>query len=91
MKAVIQADARQKRLMPIRTKPVLEFLLRWLRRYNVESGDITICDLDHLIRSFGSDGWRWGITITHAQELKPLRIPVCSHSRATRSKAPFSC
>jgi hypothetical protein len=39
MKAVIQADARRKRLMPISAKPVLELLLRWLRRYNVEAMD----------------------------------------------------
>lgn len=37
MKAVIQAGTRPKRLMPIRAKPVLEFLLRWLRRYNVDA------------------------------------------------------
>ncbi len=34
MKAVIQAGARHKRLMPIGAKPVLELLVRWLRRYN---------------------------------------------------------
>lgn len=88
MKAVIQAGARHKRPIPISAKPVLEFLLRWLRRCNVENVSITACDLDHLIRSFGSDGRLWG-TMIHAQELKPLRIPVCSHSRATRSKARF--
>lgn len=37
MKAVIQAGARRKRLMPISAKPVLEFLLRWLRQYNVDA------------------------------------------------------
>lgn len=88
MKAVIQAGARHKRPIPISAKPVLEFLLRWLRRCNVENVSITACDLDHLIRSFGSDGRRWG-TMIHAQELKPLRIPVRCHSRATRSKARF--
>ena len=89
MKAVIQAGDRHKRPIPISAKPVLEFLLRWLRRCNVENVSITACDLDHLIRSFGSDGRLWGITSTHAQELKPLRIPVRCHSRATRSKARF--
>ena len=37
MKAVIQAGDRRKRLMPISAKPVLEFLLRWLQRYNVDA------------------------------------------------------
>jgi hypothetical protein len=35
MKAVIQAGAQRKRLIPISAKPVLERLLRWLRRYNL--------------------------------------------------------
>lgn len=37
MKAVIQAGARRRRLMPISAKPVLELLLRWIRRYNVDA------------------------------------------------------
>jgi len=37
MKAVIQAGARPKRPMPISAKPVLEFLLRWLRRYDIDA------------------------------------------------------
>lgn len=91
MKAVIQAGARRKRLMLIRAKPLRELLLRWLRRYNVENVYIPTCDLDRLIRSFGSDGRRWGINITHTQELEPLGFAVCCHSRATRSKARFLC
>ncbi|MGX1743789.1 hypothetical protein ACWIEX_19740 [Bosea sp. NPDC055353] len=40
MKAVIQAGARHKWLMPtISAKPVLELLLHWLRRHNVEAMD----------------------------------------------------
>ncbi|MCA0419823.1 MAG: hypothetical protein LCH80_14030 [Proteobacteria bacterium] len=88
MKAVIQAGARRKRPMPISAKPVLELLLRWLRRCNVEAASITARDLGHLIRSFGSDGRRWG-TMIHTQELEPLGVPVRCHSRATSSKARF--
>lgn len=40
MKAVIQAGARHKWLMPtISAEPVLELLLHWLRRYDVEAMD----------------------------------------------------
>ena len=36
MKAVIQAGARRKRLVPISAKPVRELPLRWLR-YNLDA------------------------------------------------------
>jgi mannose-1-phosphate guanylyltransferase len=74
--------------MPISAKPVLDLLLRWLRRNNVEDVYITTRYLDHLTRSFGSDGRQRGINITYTQELEPLGTAVCYHSRATSSKAP---
>ena len=88
MKAVIQAGSRRARPMPISAKPVLELLLRWLPRNNLEDVSITIGYLDHLVCSFGGDGRQWGIDITYTQELEPLGTAVCYHSRATSSKAP---
>lgn len=83
MKAVIQAGGRGTRLMPytsvlpkplmpIGARPVLELLLQWLRRNNVEDVYITTGYLGHLIRSFCGDGQQWGINIKYTQEIEPL-------------------
>ncbi|MDF2809560.1 MAG: nucleotidyltransferase [Microvirga sp.] len=77
-----------KQLMPISAKPMLDFLLHWLRRNNVEDVYITAIYLDHLTRSFVGDGRLWGFNITYTQELEPPGREVCFHSRATSSKAP---
>lgn len=83
MKAVIQAGGRGTRLrpytsvlpkplMPIGARPVLELLLKWLRRNGIEEIYITTGYLGHLIRSFCGDGHQWGIKIVYTQETEPL-------------------
>jgi NDP-sugar pyrophosphorylase family protein len=83
MKAVIQSGGRGTRLrpytavlpkplMPIGAKPVIELLLKWLRRNGIEDIYITTGYLGHLIRSVCSDGKQWGINITYTQEVEPL-------------------
>lgn len=83
MKAVIQSGGRGTRLrpytsvlpkplMPIGARPVLELLLKWLRRNGVEDVYITTGYLGHLIRSFCGDGSQWGINIVYTQEIEPL-------------------
>lgn len=83
MKAVIQAGGKGTRLMPytsvlpkplmpIGARPVLELLLRWLRRNNIEDVYITTGYLGHLIRSFCGDGHQWGLNITYSQEAEPM-------------------
>jgi NDP-sugar pyrophosphorylase family protein len=83
MKAVIQAGGKGTRLlpytsvlpkplMPIGARPVLELLLRWLRRNNIEDVYITTGYLGHLIRSFCGDGQQWGLKITYTHEVEPL-------------------
>ena len=83
MKAVIQSGGRGTRLrpytsvlpkplMPIGARPVLELLLKWLRRNGIEEIFITTGYLGHLIRSFCGDGEQWGIRITYTQEAEPL-------------------
>ena len=83
MKAVIQAGGKGTRLlpytsvlpkplMPIGTRPVLELLLRWLRRNNIEDVYITTGYLGHLVRTFCGDGRQWGMKITYTQEIEPL-------------------
>ncbi|MBX6426559.1 MAG: NTP transferase domain-containing protein [Variibacter sp.] len=83
MKAVIQCGGKGMRLrpytsvlpkplMPIGSRPVLELLLKWLRRNGIEDVFITTGYLGHLIRSFCGDGTQWNLKITYTQELEPL-------------------
>lgn len=61
-----------KPLMPIGARPVLELLIKWLRRNNVDELYITTGYLGHLIRSFCGDGRQWGLRIQYTEELEPL-------------------
>jgi mannose-1-phosphate guanylyltransferase len=61
-----------KPLMPVGTKPVLELLIKWLRRNGTEEVYITTGYLGHLIRSFCGDGSRWDMRITYTDEPEPL-------------------
>jgi NDP-sugar pyrophosphorylase family protein len=83
MKAVIQCGGRGMRLrpytsilpkplMPIGSRPVLELLLKWLRRNGIREVFITTGYLGNLIRSFCSDGQQWNIKINYTQEIEPL-------------------
>jgi NDP-mannose synthase len=83
MKAVIQCGGKgvrlrpytsilPKPLMPIGSRPVLELLIRWLRRSGVREVYITTGYLGDLIRSFCGDGRRWNVKITYTTELEPL-------------------
>jgi mannose-1-phosphate guanylyltransferase len=83
MKAVIQCGGRGTRLrpytmvlpkplMPVGARPVLEMLLQWLRRNDVQDIYITTGYLGHLIRSFCSDGRQWGLRIRYTEEREPL-------------------
>jgi mannose-1-phosphate guanylyltransferase len=83
MKAVIQSGGKGTRLrpytmvlpkplMPVGTKPVLELLLRWLRRNGTQQAYITIGYLGHLIRSFCGDGRQWDMRIAYTEEHEPL-------------------
>jgi NDP-sugar pyrophosphorylase family protein len=83
MKAVIQCGGRGTRLqpytsvlpkplMPIGARPVLELLLKWLRRNGIEDVYITTGYLGHLIRSFCGNGQQWGMRILYTQEMEPL-------------------
>ncbi|MGD0104510.1 MAG: sugar phosphate nucleotidyltransferase [Rhodopila sp.] len=82
MKAVIQSGGKGMRLrpytnilpkplMPVGSKPVLEVLLRWLRRNGIRDVYITTGYLGHLIRSFCGDGRRWDLRITYTEENEP--------------------
>src|SRR6478735_1837326 len=83
MKAVIQCGGQGMRLrphtsilpkplMPIGARPVLELVLKWLRRNGIREVYITTGYLGHLIRSVCGDGNQWNMRITYTQELEPL-------------------
>jgi NDP-sugar pyrophosphorylase family protein len=83
MKAVIQAGGQGTRLrpytlvlpkplMPVGNLPVIEMLLKWLRRNGVDTVYITLGHLGHLIRAVCKDGNQWGLTITYSEEPEPL-------------------
>jgi len=83
MKVVIQCGGRGTRLrpytmvlpkplMPVGSKPVLELLLRWLRRNGVQEIYITTGYLGHIIKSFCGDGQQWDMRIWFTEEKEPL-------------------
>lgn len=83
MKAVIQAGGMGTRLrpytlilpkplMPIGGVPVIEMLLKWLRRNGVDQTYVTTGYLGHLIRALCGDGRQWDIKIQYSEEPEPL-------------------
>lgn len=83
MKAVIQCGGKGTRLrpytmvlpkplMPIQSKPVLELLIKWLRRNDVREVYITTGYLSHIIKSFCGEGQQWDMKITYTEESEPL-------------------
>jgi NDP-sugar pyrophosphorylase family protein len=83
MKAVIQCGGKGMRLRPYTTvlpkpllpmgeKPVLELLIKWLRRNGVRDIYITTGYLGHLIRSYCGDGRQWDVNIEYTDEPEPL-------------------
>ena len=83
MIAVIQAGGKGTRLrpytlalpkplMPIGDCPIIEVLLKWLRRWGVQEIYITLGYLGGLIRSLCGDGSQWDMTIKYCQEPEPL-------------------
>jgi mannose-1-phosphate guanylyltransferase len=61
-----------KPLMPVGTKPVLELLLKWLRRNGTHDVYVTTGYLGHLIRNFCGDGRQWDLRIKYTEEPEPL-------------------
>ncbi len=83
MKAVILAGGRGTRLapytkilpkplMPIGDLPILEILLRQMKRSGVDEVILTVGHLAELLHAFFNDGSRWGLKINYSLEDKPL-------------------
>lgn len=90
MKVVIQCGGKGTRLrpyttilpkplMPVGSKPVLELLLKWLRRSGMQEIYVTTGYLGHLIRSVCGDGRQWDMNIHYTEEKEPLGTigPLC--------------
>jgi mannose-1-phosphate guanylyltransferase len=83
MKAIIQAGGKgvrlqpytlllPKPLMPVGDLPVIEVLIKWLRRWGIQDMFITLGYLGQLIRAFCGDGSQWDIRIVYSEEPEPL-------------------
>jgi NDP-sugar pyrophosphorylase family protein len=83
MKAVILAGGKGTRLAPytkilpkpltpIGDMPILEILLRQMKRYGIEDVVLTVGHLAHLMEAFFQDGRRLGLKITYSYEDQPL-------------------
>lgn len=83
MIAVIQAGGKgvrlrpytmllPKPLMPVGDLPVIEVIIKWLRRWGVTKTYITLGHLGHLIRAYCGDGKQWDTEIIYNQEPEPM-------------------
>ena len=61
-----------KPLMPIGDKPILEIILKQMKRAGIHEVTLTVGHLADLMRLFFQDGSRFGLKINYAQEKTPL-------------------
>jgi NDP-mannose synthase len=83
MKAVVLAGGKGARLrpyttvlpkplMPIGDMPILEVLLRQMKRAGVDEVVLTVGHLAQLLQAFFLDGGQWGLNIQYSFENQPL-------------------
>jgi mannose-1-phosphate guanylyltransferase len=83
MKAVIQAGGKGTRLrpytfimpkpmMPVGDQPVIEVLLKWMRRWGIKDAYITTGYLGHLIKAHCNDGCQFDMSIKYSEESEPM-------------------
>jgi NDP-sugar pyrophosphorylase family protein len=83
MKAVVLAGGKGTRLapyttilpkplMPIGDMPILEILLRQMKRAGIQDVVLTVNHLAHLMQTFFQNGERLGLNITYSFEDRPL-------------------
>jgi mannose-1-phosphate guanylyltransferase len=83
MIAVIQAGGKGVRLQPYTTLlpkplmpagdlPIIEVIIKWLRRWGVTKTYITLGHLGRLIRALCGDGKQWDVKIIYKEEPEPL-------------------
>jgi NDP-mannose synthase len=83
MKAFILAGGKGKRLfpyttnfpkplMPVGDKPILEILLKQLKKHGFTEAILSTGHLEELIRAYFQDGSKLGIHLTYSKEEEPL-------------------
>lgn len=83
MKAVVLAGGKGTRLtpythilpkplLPIGDMPILEVLLKQMKRAGIEDVILTVGHLAQLLRTFFMDGQQWGMNISYSYEETPL-------------------
>lgn len=83
MKAVVLAGGKGARLapytkilpkplMPIGDMPILEILIRQMKRAGIDEVILTVGHLAHLMETFFQDGSRFGLKIRYSYEDQPL-------------------
>lgn len=83
MQAVILAGGKGTRLRPLTTalpkplvpvgeRPIIEVVLRQLKRRGFKDVIVSVGHLAELIEAFCGDGRRWGLRVRYAREAKPL-------------------
>jgi mannose-1-phosphate guanylyltransferase / phosphomannomutase len=83
MKAVVMAGGEGSRLrpmtanlpkplLPVANRPVMEHVLRLLRRHGITDTVVTVQFLASLVRNFFGDGDELGMTLQYATEARPL-------------------
>ncbi|MDZ7265112.1 MAG: sugar phosphate nucleotidyltransferase [candidate division KSB1 bacterium] len=61
-----------KPLMPINDKPILEIVIRQLKKFGFDQIIIAVGHLAELIEAYFGDGSKWGVQISYSREDKPL-------------------
>lgn len=83
MKAIVLAGGRGTRLtpythilpkplLPIGDMPILEVMLRQMKRAGITDVVLTVGHLAQLLRTFFVDGGQWGMNISYSYEDQPL-------------------
>lgn len=83
MQAVILAGGKGTRLRPLTTalpkplvpigeRPIIEVVLRQLKRRGFKDVVVSVGHLAELIEAYCGDGRRWGLRVRYAREAKPL-------------------
>ena len=78
-----------KPLMPVGDVPVIESLLKWVRRNGMRDVSITIGYLGHLIKALCGNGRQWDMNITYSEEPEPLGTVGPLGSLADQLKSTF--
>jgi mannose-1-phosphate guanylyltransferase len=63
-----------KPMLPLADKPLLEYLILWLKDNGVSDYVLTVSYMRHVIESYFGDGSAWNIKVTYARSKSPLGI-----------------